>query len=100
MKLADLISDSIKKEIKYFVTGLQCPICKSNKSRVVDKADRILNCIYRRRECENKHRFTTLEKVNTAYTTKEKPAVMKKRGDVIKGIDNSDNVNKPDGDQI
>lgn len=53
-----------KEETKQFGynTGMLCPICKSSRSRVFDKRNNAAYII-RRRECDNKHRFTTKELV-------------------------------------
>jgi transcriptional regulator NrdR family protein len=52
-----------KKEKSIFITygtTMECPQCKSNKSKVVDKRN-TPNHIVRRRQCENGHRYNTLE---------------------------------------
>lgn len=41
-------------------TSMECPQCKSIKSKVIDKRN-VQDHIIRRRQCENGHRYTTLE---------------------------------------
>lgn len=64
MKLIDLINE----EFKYSQTTLKCPVCNSLNSRVVDKRNRGANGIYRRRQCENKHTYTTIEKISSLHS--------------------------------
>lgn len=44
-------------------TAVPCPVCQSVKGRVVDKRNRS-DSIFRRRQCENGHRFNTIEKID------------------------------------
>ncbi len=39
---------------------MKCPECGSTKSKVLDSRERDYH-VYRRRECQNKHRFATYE---------------------------------------
>ena len=52
-------------------TSMECPQCKSNKSKVIDKRN-AQDHIIRRRQCENGHRYTTME------LNANKPGVAKK----------------------
>jgi transcriptional regulator NrdR family protein len=52
-------------------TSMECPQCQSIKSKVVDKRN-VRDHIIRRRQCENGHRYTTME------LDSNKPGVIKK----------------------
>lgn len=43
-----------------FGTSMECPVCKINKTKVIDKRNES-DHIMRRRQCANNHRFTTFE---------------------------------------
>lgn len=62
-----------KKEISYSI-GVECPVCKSLKSRVLDKRNSNKDTILRRKVCENGHRYSTVEVLGQrdSYTNKMK----------------------------
>jgi len=53
-------SGNLKKPTGGYLITMECPVCKSNKSKVVDKRN-YEDHILRRRECNNGHRFNTIE---------------------------------------
>lgn len=65
MKLSNYVKYLVNEGPKPdYTQGIQCPQCQSEISKITDKrnyADRI----WRRRECSNKHRYTTLETYGT-----------------------------------
>ncbi len=83
MKLSE--SSSLNEGTKSYVAGLECPVCKSPNSSILDKrnyADRI----WRRRECLKSHRFTTIETVEKQSDIDDRVTkVRQKFGNKFKG---------------
>lgn len=51
---------------------MKCPVCNTWVN-VKETRSRLHNATYRRYECANEHRFTTLEQVVRLIKPKEKP---------------------------
>jgi transcriptional regulator NrdR family protein len=64
-------SEIEKNKTVSYGTSMECPNCRSIKSKVLDKKNR-QSYIVRRRQCENGHRYTTME------LDANKPGVAKK----------------------
>ena len=54
-----------------YSNGIECPICKSQKSSVTDKRN-YTDRIWRRRKCDNGHVYSTSEVVESDENMKNK----------------------------
>lgn len=89
--------------------SIQCPECHSSASKVIDsrwtgsleisqktgrarlnhKVARFVNAVRRRRECDNGHRFSTYEVIDSELASDRIAALEQFRGKIIEALEGS-----------